>query len=198
MEIDHKRLLEPWGKPNPNFASGFDKRSSDSGLLENLYGSYLNSKNQQWLNGGRALIDKTYLKMLWDCYCKNQFNPDFTLLAQRLDNLLRSEFLEIELKSNADEVLSFINHCANQLELNDEIYYVSLLLFFLKPALPIIPIEDQRENWEKSFKTLFIQYQNTESDWSIDETDFKHDNVVIHKDVHNSAWLLRRWLWMAN
>ncbi len=196
MEIDQTKILARWEKPNPNFASGFDERSSDSGLLENFYGSYVNAKNQQWLNGGRALIDKTYLKMLWDCYCKKPFTPDFTILAQRIDNLLRSEFLETDLDKKPEAMISFIKQIAENLNLNDEINYTSLLLFFLKPSLPIIPVQDLDENWEDNYLSLFEKNEHTVP--KIDISAFSHSNSTIQELIQKTNWLQRRYIWMTS
>ena len=54
-----------WQSPFPGFTSGSDIRTSDNALLVHLYGGLEHAANNDWLNAGRRLIDKTYVDMLW-------------------------------------------------------------------------------------------------------------------------------------
>ncbi len=167
-------FLTCWQQPNPKFATGFDKRSSDRGLLEIIYGCYCHAQRNQWQNAGRALIDKTYLKILWHCYCELSPEPDYTLLSQRLDNLLRTDFpkqLEtVQRSSSDDELLSLIESTAIQLGLSDQAHNVSWLLFFLCPQLDIIPFSENISDWQNEIVNRLENYRENQT--KVDKTVF--------------------------
>jgi hypothetical protein len=54
-----------WNNANPKVGTGFDRRSSNNGLLAIMYGSLERAHHFNWLNAGRTLVDKTYIQLLF-------------------------------------------------------------------------------------------------------------------------------------
>ncbi len=86
-----ERLHQAWQQPHPAFASGLDSRSSDNALLLQCYGSLVRAAGHDWQNGGRTLVDKTYLRILGDCAALDYQGLTTDELAARLDGFVRRE-----------------------------------------------------------------------------------------------------------
>mgnify|MGYP000391397774 CR=1 FL=1 len=145
--------IQRWNTPHPLFGSGNDSRSSENGMLQLFYGSMEKAAQFSWMNGGRTLIDKTYIHILWTAESLAPTGRSFDEMASRTDNFIRTELAPIWGKLNQLEheqrhfhAIDLVGKAANGLfgsDLNDPA--ASLLLFYLCPQLPIFPYRSTRQ-----------------------------------------------------
>ncbi len=141
-------LLDRWHSPHPAFSSGNDPRSSESGLLMLFYGSLHKASRYNWLNAGRTLVDKTFLRILWAAEELEPLSISFDEVASRVDAFIRQQITPIwdeldELDHEARHQLAtkLVEQAATGLfgsQTNETA--ASRLMFFLCPQLPIFPI----------------------------------------------------------
>jgi hypothetical protein len=147
-------ILERWSQPHPYFTSGTDMRSSDNALLVLLYGGLEKASRYGWLNAGRTLIDKTYLRILW---ITQQLEPpgiSFDELASRLDGFIRAELqpvwdtlAELEHEERHALAVTLVARVQAQVfQRDDQLASASVLLFFLCPQLPVFVYRQGGEN----------------------------------------------------
>lgn len=143
----HQQALERWRHPHPDFASGQDPRSSDGALLSLLYGSLEKAARYNWLNGGRTLIDKTYLRILWTVEGLSPRGLSFDEMASRLDRYLRTvvqpewtAFPTLPQRTRQEKAVVLVEQARQQIFGTDaDAGDASTLLFFLCPQLPVLP-----------------------------------------------------------
>jgi len=145
-------MLHNWSQPNALVGSGFDIRSSENALLSLFYGSLEHAAQFDWTNGGRTLVDKTYIHILWQAktlpsigmshhdiapnierFVRNYLQPQWPQLTQPInsDNASAKAVLAADLVAAAAQQLfgsSYQEQAA------------SWLLFYLCPHLPIYPV----------------------------------------------------------
>lgn len=148
--ITQQNLLE-WSQPSQDVGGGHDARSSLNGLLAIFYGSVEKSSQFNWLNGGRTLVDKTYLDILLKAVQLPNLGVSSQIMASELDRFVRAELEPIW------HEIEHFNHqqkqqCASELIkiAADNIFgsgyqeeYASWLLFYLCPQLPIFPFNKE-------------------------------------------------------
>lgn len=144
----HVSVLKTWSAPNKNFTSGFDARSSDNALLTLMWGGLHHAQQNDWLNAGRRLIDKTYVQILIATQGLSSIpflNAEHT--AATLDNFIRQQvaprwsLINNKQKDDKSELAADLissASCSLFGSLESEVA-ASHLLFFLCPVLPIIP-----------------------------------------------------------
>ncbi|OMH30785.1 hypothetical protein [Motiliproteus sp. MSK22-1] len=140
-------VLNRWSNPHPDFASGNDPRSTESSLLGLFYGSLDRAAAYNWLNGGRTLIDKTFLRILWATESLEPTGLSFDEMASRVDYYVRQELAPLwdeldELNHEQRHQLApqLVEKAATGLfgsQYNESA--ASRLLFFLCPQLPVFP-----------------------------------------------------------
>lgn len=139
--------LARWQRPHPDFASGHDSRSSENGLLNLFYGSLERASRYEWLNAGRTLVDKTYLRILWtSCELPPQA-ATFDQLASDLDSFIRQQLTprwdqidELDHNQRHQLAIELVDCAAMDLfRGNPDWQAASMLLFFLCPQLPVFP-----------------------------------------------------------
>jgi hypothetical protein len=142
-------LLRNWQQPHPDFTSGQDDRSSENALLVLLYGGLEKAARYGWLNTGRTLVDKTYLRILWVTQRLAPTGISFDELAARLDGFIRRE-----LQPHWDTLDGLEHHARHELaqvlveQLQAQVFQstaqlesATALLFFLCPQLPVFAYE---------------------------------------------------------
>ncbi len=145
IDIANARLIQRWNQPHPAFASGTDMRSSDQRLLELLYGGIERASRYQWLNGGRTLIDKTYLAIFWSAHALPTPYIGFEKLASNLDRFIRveladrwDELAELDHEDRHQLTIELVNAASEQLFGSQaDVVCASQLLLFLCPQLPV-------------------------------------------------------------
>ncbi len=152
LDLDRTRfaLQQRWHQPHPAFASGRDLRSSDRGLLQLLYGGMAHGHRYQWHNGGRTLIDKTYLAILWAAQELPPLSISFERLAANLDSFIREQLSpawdtlgDLEHEERHQRALELVEAAAGQLfGSQDNPTAASHLLLFLCPQLPVFPYSE--------------------------------------------------------
>lgn len=143
----HDIALARWARPHPAFASGHDPRSSDNAVLVLFYGSLAKAARYDWLNAGRTLVDKTYLRILWTVRALPPNGLSFDELASRLDSFVRTELKPrwTELEGLQDGVRqsiapALVEQARLQLFGPDgSTDAASEILFYLCPQLPVMP-----------------------------------------------------------
>lgn len=151
-QAPYATILQYWHQPHPAFTSGQDARSSENALLVLMYGSLEKAARFGWLNAGRTLIDKTYLRILWATQGLESAGTSFDELAARLDGFIRTE-----LKSRWDDLDKLEHEERHQLTLHlveqmqtqvfqssERLNCTTWLLFFLCPQLPVFPYANTR------------------------------------------------------
>nr|WP_067291549.1 hypothetical protein [Marinobacterium profundum] len=143
-------LPQSWQQPHPDFTSGLDARSSENALLVLMYGGLEKAARYGWLNAGRTLIDKTYLRILWITQQLAPTGISFDELASRLDGFIRRE-----LQPRWDELDSLEHDARHELAIalveefqaqvfqgTDQLEAATSVLFFLCPQLPVFRYTD--------------------------------------------------------
>lgn len=158
MLLDNQRLVRlseqlcrSWPLPHPAFASGKDPRSSDNALLLLFYGNLAKAAAVDWQNAGRTLVDKTYLRILKECFGLDFQGLSADELAARLDGFIRQTLAprwEYITASRCAEGLplaaELIEACSVALFDNARVHTVTRqLLFYLCPQLPLLPCVDE-------------------------------------------------------
>lgn len=150
----HACALNKWSTPNKHFTSGFDPRSSDNALLTLMSGGLRHAQQNDWLNAGRRLIDKTYVQILFVTQGLTDIpfiNAELT--AASLDNFIRDHIAPSWIRihdtqgNNRNELATELIHIASRElfgSLESEIA-ASHLLFYLCPSLPIVPLSDDQD-----------------------------------------------------
>ncbi len=150
IDIVSAELIERWNLPHPAFASGQDLRSSERGLLQLLYGSMEHAARYQWQNGGRTLVDKTYLSILWTALELPPLSIGFETLASNLDRFIRLHLTEcwndldqLDHEARHQLAIELVERASEQLfgSLHND-SYASNVLFFLCPQLPVFPYSE--------------------------------------------------------
>jgi len=139
--------LARWQRPHPDFASGHDSRSSENGLLNLFYGSLARAARYEWLNAGRTLVDKTYLRILWTSCEMTPVATTFDQLASNLDGFIRNEITprweqmdELDHDQRHQLAIELVERAAQEVfPGNPNWQAASMLLFFLCPQLPVFP-----------------------------------------------------------
>ncbi|UTW11372.1 hypothetical protein [Marinobacterium rhizophilum] len=142
--------LQSWHQPHPAFTSGKDARSSENALLVLMYGSLDKAARFDWLNAGRTLIDKTYLRILWATQGLEPTGISFDELASRLDGFIRTELQPrwdslAELDHDGRHELAQL--LLEQLQVQvfqspGQLESATSVLFFLCPQLPVFLCRD--------------------------------------------------------
>jgi hypothetical protein len=138
-------LLQSWHQPHPAFTSGKDSRSSENALLVLMYGSLDKAARFGWLNAGRTLIDKTYLRILWATQGLEPTGISFDELASRLDAFIRRElqtcwdFLDsLEHEARHEQAKRLVERLQAQVfQSSGQLESATAVLFFLCPQLPV-------------------------------------------------------------
>ena len=140
-------VLDRWSNPHPDFASGRDPRTSERGLLGLFYGNINRAAAFNWLNAGRTLIDKTFLRILWTTESLESTGLSFDEMASRVDHFVRQELAplwdeldELDHEQRHELALQLVEKAATGLlgsQYNESA--ASRLLFFLCPQLPVFP-----------------------------------------------------------
>lgn len=153
LEEAHARALNKWSAPNKRFTSGFDPRSSDNALLALMSGGLSNAQQNDWLNAGRRLIDKTYVQILFVTQGLTAIpfiNAELT--AASLDNFIRDHIapkwvtIHDAQGINRNEMATELIHIASRnlfgsLESENA---ASHLLFYLCPTMPVFPLSGDK------------------------------------------------------
>lgn len=154
MPLDNQRIIQlseqlrrDWQQPHPAFASGTDPRSSDNALLLQFYGSLAKAAGFGWQNGGRTLVDKTYLRILKDCAGLDFQGVSVDELAGRLDGLIRRELIPRWAQIAESRGAEGLQLATELLEACYQALFdspraqasASHLLFYLCPQLPLLP-----------------------------------------------------------
>ncbi|WP_156948453.1 hypothetical protein [Marinobacterium jannaschii] len=137
--------LARWQQPHPDFASGHDMRSSENGLLNLFYGSLEHAARYQWLNAGRTLVDKTYLRILWSSCDMAPVATTYDQLASNLDSFIRDRISahweqldELDHDQRHQLAIELVEQAAIAVfPGNPNWRAASMLLFFLCPQLPV-------------------------------------------------------------
>jgi hypothetical protein len=168
LDQTNAELLQRWNNPHPRFAAGTDPRSSDSSLLQNLYGGIERAARYDWLNGGRTLIDKTYLKMLWSASELAAPTLGYDRLAANLDSFIRSQLSEHwdelngwDHEHRSEFTVALVNAATEQLfgsQTNQS--FASQLLLYLCPQLPVFPYSEQLHQSLQSFAPALTASDN--------------------------------------
>jgi len=140
-------VLERWQRPHPDFVSGRDPRSSDNALLALFYGSLERAARYDWLNAGRTLIDKTYLRILWTAEGLSTRGLSFDEMASRLDSFIRTAlqpdwetWAELPETARRQAAADLVEQARRRIFATDaDTGSASALLFFLCPQLPVFP-----------------------------------------------------------
>ena len=85
VDYAHKR----WDSASPNFSHGQDMRSSDGALVTLFYGGLLKASEHDWQNAGRVLIDRTYVKILFETYHLSMPTRDLDVCCRLMDDFIR-------------------------------------------------------------------------------------------------------------
>lgn len=155
-------LIDRWTLPHPQFSSGKDLRSSDQGIFELFYGAMEQAARYEWQNGGRTLVDKTYLAILWATQELETPCIGFERLASNLDQFIRhniverwEELSELDHEARHQLAIEWVQAASGQLfgsQRNDS--QATSILMFLCPQLPIFLYSD---NHRQSVQALLPQ-----------------------------------------
>ena len=149
LQQAYRSALYSWSSPHKNFSSGFDPRTSDNAILSLLSGGLCHAQQNNWLNAGRRLIDKTYVHIVFVTQGLSSIpfiNAESTAAA--LDDFIRSHIAPVwplivdSQEPNTQEITAeLINTAAGSLFGSlQSVAAASHILFFLCPTLPIIPV----------------------------------------------------------
>ncbi|MFC6671034.1 hypothetical protein [Marinobacterium aestuariivivens] len=138
---------ERWQQPHPSFSSGRDPRSSENAMLVLFYGSLEKAARYGWLNAGRTLVDKTYLRILWTARALPGNGLSFDEMAARLDSFIRAElqpqWVQLAQPGATERDIRAIELVETaRLQLfgpASDADAASEVLFFLCPQLPVFP-----------------------------------------------------------
>ncbi|MCO7564532.1 hypothetical protein NJI34_18770 [Pseudomonas sp. S 311-6] len=142
-----EQLRQAWSRPHPAFASGMDARSSENALLLQFHGSLVKAAGLGWQNAGRTLVDKTYLRILKDCFGLDFHGFAEDELAARLDGFIRQALAprwgQI-IGSGGSEGLplasELLDACNGALFASERLQAAThQVLFYLCPHLPFLP-----------------------------------------------------------
>lgn len=144
-QAPHTALLHYWQQPHPDFTSGKDARSSENALLVLMYGGLEKAARYGWLNAGRTLVDKTYLRILWMTQQLAPTGVSFDELASRLDGFIRRELQPrwdnldgLEHDSRHELAQALVEQLQAQVfQSTDQLESATTVLFFLCPQLPV-------------------------------------------------------------
>ncbi|MGX5220469.1 hypothetical protein [Pseudomonas sp. S9] len=152
-----ERLCVGWQQPNPLFAGGNDQRSSENGLLLLFYGNLQKAAGYEWQNAGRALIDKTYLRIVGQCTGLDMQGLSADELAARLDGFIRRELAprwDLIRRSHGNAGIELTRELldkASQVLFEAPVMHAQTgpILFYLCPHLPLLigehPLADQEQ-----------------------------------------------------
>lgn len=146
--MTHINTLTDWCTANPDVGTGFDSRSSNSGLLTIMYGSLERAHHFNWLNAGRTLVDKTYIQLLWQAKQLPAIGVTHHDIALRLELFVRANLQPIwsdieQMTAVKKQALAthLVNLAASTLfGSSHQTQAASWFLFYLCPQLPIFPI----------------------------------------------------------
>lgn len=192
-----------WSSPSKHFTSGFDPRSSDNALLALMSGGLSHAQQNDWLNAGRRLIDKTYVQILF--VTQGLANIPFInaeITATALDNFIRDHIapkwsLITDTQADKNETaLQLVNMASNTLfeSLESEIA-ASHLLFFLCPTLPIVPISHEGEY--SSYSQSSLQDMNSHQTYlnglEIPKAEFGNPDEInlVNSILNETNWWQR-------
>lgn len=146
-------LAKRWCSPHPGFSSGQDPRSSERGLLQLFYGSMDHAARYQWHNGGRTLVDRTYLSILWAALELEALSIGFETLASNLDRFIRlhlaerwNELDELDHEARHQLAIKLVEQACEQLfgsRCSDR--HASSVLLYLCPQLPLFPYSQSHQ-----------------------------------------------------
>jgi hypothetical protein len=198
------RLRRAWSQPHPAFASGMDARSSENALLLQFYGSLAKAAGFGWQNAGRTLVDKTYLRIMKDCFGLDFQGLSEDELAARLDGFIRQELAprwEEILESCRTEGLplaaKLLKACSLTLFASDRVQTATRqLLFFLCPQLPQMPCPGEtdrgaEEDWQ-IYQALLSQLPVLTRPQQF--AGDAHQQALIRQLIEGSDWWCRRVL----
>ncbi|RDE24039.1 hypothetical protein DV711_00060 [Motiliproteus coralliicola] len=168
IEQANRTLRRRWNRPHQGFGSGTDPRTSDAGLLQSLYGNMERASHFQWLNGGRTLIDKTYLAMLWAALELDAPWIGNDKVAANLDNFIRehlapiwSELDDLEHEARHELSVELVELACDALFGSQKNYvFASQLLLFLCPQLPIFAVTESQLTEQFDYREYHQQCRN--------------------------------------
>lgn len=139
-----------WYSANTKVGTGFDRRSSNNGLLAIMYGSLERAHHFNWLNAGRTLVDKTYIQLLFQAKQLPVIGVTHHDIALQLELFVRANLQPIwadidkmNIVKKQEITIRLINIAASTLfGSRHQAQAASWLLFYLCPQLPIFPISD--------------------------------------------------------
>tara|TARA_R110000744_G_scaffold21536_9_gene55633 strand:+ start:1613 stop:2287 length:675 start_codon:yes stop_codon:yes gene_type:complete len=177
-------IFSSWSTPSPLAGSGFDSRSSENGLLVIMYGSLEHAAQFGWLNAGRTLVDKTYIRLLWQAKQLPTLGLTHHDIATQLELFIRAELQPkwAELKhltpDEADQQAKILVRLAAHSIFGsvEQEVAASWLLYYLCPQLPIFPIAEYCRK-ARLLKPLS------------DEINTYDDYHRASKDIHNKLRL---------
>lgn len=208
-----------WDQPHPEYTSGFDSRSSEQGMLALFYGGLAHAADYNWLNAGRALIDKTYLNLLWQVEkIPNLQAVPPEKIAMSLDQFIRNNLAPVwhdltSMEESEQRKLSkawttlLADSCFGSIQHTQAASY---LAFYLFPMLPVIPF---RPEFVSVLNNLGFDTQSNQSGDFFDTADqvYRHvkprlqtfpapqvshpnseDKTAMHHILNNSDWWHRR------
>ncbi|NKB76319.1 MAG: hypothetical protein GKR96_04575 [Gammaproteobacteria bacterium] len=196
--------LSRWSQPSPYFSHGEDARSSDQGLLSSFYGGLVKSSVHNWQNGGRVLVDRTDIRILFDSYKLPLPVRSLDVCCREIDSFVREQFFTNwnvfqgtetrslsamkALSENWTEVLTHDVFGGSDYEPGS-----LLLLFFLCPLLPIYPGQPLSEEKDPinalHSKTSNLVLPESVTNGNADES--------IQWALMNSDWWARRVVWAS-
>ncbi|MBA1202813.1 hypothetical protein G7009_13795 [Pseudomonas capeferrum] len=204
-----ERLRQTWLQPHRAFASGMDARSSENALLLNFHGSVAKAAGLGWQNAGRTLVDKTYLRILKDCFGLDFLGFSEDELAARLDGFIRQELAArwVQIAGNcgaeglqlADQLLKA---CNLALFASEHVQTPTRqLMFYLCPQLPQLPylsepqksIDNPLQTYQALLATLPVLPRPRQF------AGDAHQQALIRQVIEGSDWWPRRVLaaWQA-
>lgn len=197
-----ERLRQTWLHPHPAFASGMDARSSENALLLNFHGSVAKAAGLGWQNAGRTLVDKTYLRILRDCFGLDFLGFSEDELAARLDGFIRQALAprwEQIVGNRGAEGLPLANQllkaCNLALFASEHMQTPTRqVLFYLCPQLPQLPYlsEPQKgiDNPLQAYQALLAELPVLPRPQQF--AGDAHQQALIRQLIEDSDWWPRR------
>lgn len=183
------QMHTPWHTASSLVGSGFDRRSSDNGLLSILYGSLERTHHFNWLNAGRTLVDKTYLHLLFQAKAlplngitHHEVAPPLELFVRANLQPIWSEMAQMSATQKQQKAVELVNLAASTLfGSSHQTQAASWLLFYLCPHLPIFPITQDLHT------AINQEYTVTPSDKAYQAIDCYQDYQSAAQDLYSQC-----------